>query len=175
MRYLMTTEVRPSNDRDHVLGLCKQLQGYEDTFEHHKPDSSLLAYVIQDSKNPNLDRIVCEQAGKVVHIIARFSTKEPVTIRGNNGPLSWGTDIASDSNHATLHTFKDAQTNEIKTFYERTFTLPVAPNNINDTLEFKFCTYDPSNNLTWSSGTNYSIDLRLYKHLSVIKVPAVTF
>ncbi len=131
-----------------------------------EPGKGAISYATLISENPTFDQPFCQQAGKVVRIAATLSEKSdhPVTIRGSMGPLSWGTD-----RHADQQTTSN--------FYERTFTFHVPPEQMNGTIDFKFCV-PPTNvtdNMHWSSGHNFSIDLRKYGHIAMVDVKNVSF
>jgi hypothetical protein len=132
----------------------------------HEPVSGALNYALMISEHPELDEVFCQQAGKVVHIIARLTEKvgERVTLRGNQGPLAWDHDHGANP----LQEFPD--------LYERTFTFHVPPEHADSELQFKFCV--PENiqgKMLWSTGDNWQVDLRQHGHIVKIQVNGVAF
>ena len=137
-----------------------------DEFQPNLPQSQISAfnYAVKTVSNSNFDGTLCRQAGKVVHIVAKFlqETQNQVGIRGD-APLHWQSDQAEDPSSTP-------------NFLERAFTFHVLPSQMNNTIEFKFCIPDHvRNGVIWSSGANYSIDLKEYGHIAIIHVKDVSF
>jgi hypothetical protein len=132
----------------------------------NEPHASTIAYAAKIAKNPNLDQLFCQQAGKIVHIAVQFSEKVgQVAIRGSSGPLKWTSDRLEDTQTTT-------------DFYNRTFTFLVPQNQINDKIEFKFCLpaiENVRNGVQWSKGDNWMIDLSKYGHIAIVEVSNVSF
>lgn len=136
-----------------------------------EPHKGAMKYAISVSRNPNLDKTFYQEAGKVVHVIARLNrnnisnltdvSNPNITIRGSKAPLSWDADRPSD-----LQTTDNPS--------ERTFTFRVPPEHANETFEVKLCMVNPGRRF-WQAGDNWPIPLQDYGHIAIVHMSDVSF
>ena len=135
------------------------------TLEHvvpHLPEplQGATQYAVMIARNPKIDDIVCEQVGKVVHIVSKMAHPigdQKITLRGNLGKLAWDKDLEADS----------TSTNETHT---RTFTFSIPTAQMNQELEFKV-----RKGSDWSVGENWKRDMQSFGLIARIEVTNVAF
>jgi len=144
-------------DASTALQIAAQLK--EASSQFPEPVRGTLNYAGDVSHDPGIDRFVCEQAGKVVRVFVRTEkpVDQPLTLRGNLGPLTWNTDFADDKRSA----------NET---HLRTFTFQVPKEQIDDELQFKVL-----KGSQWSVGENWARNMKSFGHLATIEVKDVAF
>ena len=156
----MATQVRVLAPLDEAIQLLERLQKLFPVLpEPHKGVLSNACMVLND---PSLDTKFCNLIGKVVHIKATLSqnTDYEITLRGEKGPLDWNTDISHDKSNSAPQ--------------EKTFLFHVPPDQMNETLLFKFVAIG-NRVLLWQRGDNCVVDLSRYGHIVYIEIPGVTF
>lgn len=156
----MTTRIA-LKPQDEAIQLITRLQKLFPALpEPHKGAVIYASLVLND---PSFDTKFCEQVGKVVHITAKFSQKidREIALRGEKGPLDWHINISPDKS--------DHQ--------QKTFLFHVLPNQMNETLVFKFVAMGKTANETirWQKGENCTLDLTRYGHIVNIEVTGITF
>ena len=157
----MATQLAPATPQQQAVQLLQQLNALLPSLT--EPYKGAISFAQMIVNNPALDEKFCDQAGKVVHVTATLTNEcqVPVTLRGENGPLLWTTDLAADAD---------------TDFFSRSFTFAVPPAQMNDTISFKLTTEGRTpGTLLWQSGRNCTIDLSQYGHIVDVKVSNVKF
>ena len=152
----------PQMDMATALQITTQLHQAADQLI--EPVRGAMKYAGQVAHDPMMDKTVCEQAGKVVRLLARMEKPvvHPITLRGNLGPLSWENDFMDDRRSANEN-------------YVRTFTFHIPPEQMEKTLEFKICQKVQQGKTEWSAGPNLVQDLSVLGHHVNIKVENIAF
>jgi hypothetical protein len=132
---------------------------YPDLSGPHKGATDYAILVLKD--NPGIDEQLCQMLGKTVIVVAQLAEKADhrVTIRGNIGNLHWEKDHLSNSQGENLN------------FFERTFTIHIQPNEMDEELQFKLLSEVPGGKPRWSSGSNFTYKMSERGFISVINLP----
>lgn len=156
----MATQARALTPQNEAIQILARLQKLFPVLP--EPHKGVLSNACMVLKDPSLDTKFCELVGKVVHIKAKLSqnTDHEIALRGEKGPLRWNTDISSDKSNNTPQ--------------EKTFLFHVSPDQMNETLLFKFVAI-ANQALLWQRGDNCILDLSRYGHIVYIEIPGVTF
>lgn len=129
---------------------------------HSELQKSASQYETIVGQNPNVDARICKSLGKIVYLIASFSSdtaSSKIALRGTAPGLTWDTDF---------------EPGELVKLFQRTFLLTVPVNRMNDTIEIKLVAYIQGK-LHWQPGENVSIDLSKLHHFSVVQLKEVSF
>lgn len=161
----MTVRISTSNPAEEVRVLLTRLNELVTLLP--EPHKGVLDYAMRVVNNPSEDTKCCEIVGKLVKITAKLSqnVNREITLRGENGPLSWDTDLPAE------------KANPPSNPYEKTFLFQVLPSEMNTTLRFKFVVPPRTPNETpkWQRGDNCVVDLTKYGHHANITISGVTF
>lgn len=161
----MATTTNTLRPHEETLQLLTRLQMLLPSLP--EPHKGAVSYAFMVLNNPSSDTMICDKIGKVVQITARLSQKtdHEITLRGENGPLYWDSDISTDN--AT----------PLSNPNQKTFLLHIPPDQMNETLFFKFVAIGKTANeaIKWQRGENCVVDLSQHGHIAIIEIPGVTF
>lgn len=139
--------------------------------QHVQSDSSIVSVRRESAmqydsivgENPVVDNLFCEVAGKVVHVIARFSkvTDNKIVLRGSGAGWNWNNDRPHEQTRTSL--------------FVRTFTFHVPTCSMHDTVEIKLVSVADDKSRRWQTGNNVQIDLSTYGHVAIVRVNDVSF
>ncbi len=129
-----------------------------------EPFRGAFHFAARSALDQKLDANYCRVAGKVVHVVALVpkEVQDPITLRGSQTPLSWDKDLAADES------FSYNEPNA------KTFTFHIPTDRMNDQIQFKLCRITP-NDVLWSSGDNWTINLQEKGHITKMDLGAVSF